>query len=271
MLSLLICILRRGIIMWITDIFNINELKAQIESLQQENAALMNKLNSLEGENYFSIQGKVSELNNCYDQRFQESQTLSTQIRERFEKTQELDKQLLETQRKLTRIKEMYHSIENAIQNYTNLPLQYDTCKLEDKYLDECERIAPSIRLNLQNMDTKELQEAYLEKEKLIADLFQQYKDKCTASSDKTIYELLVLSLKAEFQNILYHLKNISLDDCIDSVTKTCQKSLRIACEGNHEMAGNFTKLVGELEYHFIDLVMLEYQYCAKKTDATNQ
>ena len=85
--------------MWLKDIFKINELKSQIESLQQENTTLMNKLSSLEGENYFSVQGKVSELNNCYDQRFQESQTLSTQIRERFEKTQELDKQIISSQR----------------------------------------------------------------------------------------------------------------------------------------------------------------------------
>ena len=56
------------------------------------------------------------------------------------------------------------------------------------------------------------------------------------------------------------------LDDCIDIITKTCHKNLQIACEGNHEMAGIFTKFVGELEYHFIDLVTLEYQYCAKKT-----
>ena len=55
--------------MWLTDLFKIKEFKSQIQALQQENAALANKLNSLEGENYFSIQGKVSELNSCYDQR----------------------------------------------------------------------------------------------------------------------------------------------------------------------------------------------------------
>lgn len=251
--------------MWLTDIFKIKELKSKIESLQLENTALMQKLNSLEGENYFSMRGKVSELNNCYDQRLQESQTLSVQIRERFEKTQELDKQIISSQRKLTRIKEMYHSMENAIQNYMNIPLEYDTCKLEDKYLEECERITPSIRLNLENMEIKELHEAYLDKEKMIADLFKQHTAKCATSSNKAIYELLVLSLKAEMQNILYYSKESSLDDCIDAVTKTCHKSLKIACEGNHEMAGTFTKFIGELEYHFIDLITLEYQYCLKK------
>lgn len=252
--------------MWLTDIFEIKEFKAQIESLQQENIALKNKLNSLEGENYFSLQGKVSELNNCYDQRFQESQTLSTQIRERFEKTQELDKQIIDSQRKLTRIKEMYNSIENAIQNYMNISVEYVTCKLEDKYIEECERITPSIRLNLHNMSIKELHEAYLEKEKLIGNLFRQYANVCTAPSDKAIYELLILSLKAEIQNILYHSKNNQSNNSEEVVKALCQKHLRIACEGNREMAGTFTKFIGELEYHLIDLVKIENQYCEKKT-----
>ncbi|MBQ1999678.1 MAG: hypothetical protein II220_09395, partial [Spirochaetales bacterium] len=88
--------------MWLTDIFKIKNFKSNILTLQRENAALSSKLNSLEGENFFSIQGKVGELNNCYDQRLQESQTLSLQIRERFEKVQELDKQIITKQRNLS-------------------------------------------------------------------------------------------------------------------------------------------------------------------------
>lgn len=252
--------------MWLTEIFKIKEFKTQIELLQQENVALKNKLSSLEGENYFSLQGKVSELNNCYDQRFQESQTLSTQIRERFEKTQELDKQIIDSQRKLTRIKEMYNSLENAIQNYMNISAEYDSCKLADKYMEECERIAPSIRLNLNNMSIKDLRDAYLEKEKLICNLIKQYANVCTAPSDKAIYELLVLSLKAEIQNILYYSKNNQENNSEEAVKAVCHKHLIIACEGNREMADIFTKFIGQLEYHFIDLVNIETQYCEKKT-----
>lgn len=251
--------------MWLTEIFKIKEFKSQIQALQQENTALVNKLNSLEGENYFSIQGKVSELNNCYDQRFQESQTLSAQIRERFEKTQELDKQIVSSQRKLTRIKEMYNSIEAAIQNYMNIPLEYDSCRLDDKYLEECERITPSIRLTLHDMDIKELHQAYLDKEKLIADLYKKYAVQFTSPSDKAIYELMVLSLTSEIQNILYSLKSNPSTDSATIVKNICQKHLRIACEGNRELAGTFTKFIGELEYHFIDLINAEVQYYEKK------
>lgn len=251
--------------MWLTDLFKIKEFKAQIQALQQENAALANKLNSLEGENYFSIQGKVSELNSCYDQCFQESQTLSAQIRERFEKTQELDKQITSSQRKLTRIKEMYNSIEAAIQNYMNIPLKYDSCRLDDKYLEECERITPSIRLTLHDMDIRELHQAYLDKEKLIADLYKEYALQFTSPSDKSIYELLVLSLTSEIQNILYSLKSNPISDFESIVKNVCQKHLRIAFEGNRELAGIFTKFIGELEYHFIDLVNAEVRYYEQK------
>lgn len=250
--------------MWLTDIFKINDFKSQILSLQRENAALSGKLNSLEGENYFSIQGKVGKLNNCYDQRLQESQTLSVQIRERFEKVQELDKQIIERQRMLTKIKEMYHGIESAVKNYRDIPLEYDSHKLDEKYLEECEKLAPSIRLTISCMDDKALHEAYTEKEKLIADLFKQYANEFSSSSDKAIYELTILSLKSEIQNILYGLKNNTSATATEAVKNVCQKCLKIACEGNRDAAENFAKFIGELEYHLIDLVKIEAQYCEK-------
>lgn len=256
---------RRENIMWLTDIFKINDFKSQIQSLKRENAALSSKLSSLEGENYFSIQGKVGELNNCYDQRLQESQTLSVQIRERFEKVQELDKQIMDKQRMLTRMKEMYEGIESSVQNYRNTPLEYDNHQLDDKYLEECEKLAPSIRLTNSCMNDKALHEAYLEKEKIIAELFKQYAGFFTMPSNKAIYDLTVLSLRSEIQNILYGLKNNPSISPTEAVKKVCQKYLKIACEGNHEASEIFTKFIGELEYHLVDLVKIEAQYCEKK------
>ncbi len=251
--------------MWIQDVTKLDEYKAQIKFLQEQNAALISKLDSLEGENYFSIQGKVSELNNCYDQRFQESQTLSTQIRERFEKAQELDKQINAQQKQLTRLKEMYHSLDSAIKNYTELSFSYNQCRLEDKYLEECERLAPSIRLRLPEMDTAELHQAYLDKEQMINELFSRYAASFTSPADKAICELVTLSLKAEVQNVLFSLKTNFLEDSSNAVKKACRKHAKIACEGNQDLSAVFTKFIGELEYHFIDLVSLEYRYLDKK------
>lgn len=251
--------------MWLTDLFKINDFKSQIQSLKRENAALSSKLSSLEGENYFSIQGKVGELNNCYDQRLQESQTLSVQIRERFEKVKELDKQIIEKQRKLTRIKEMYQGIEAAVQSYRSNSPEYDTHRLDDKSLEVCEKLAPSIRLTISCMDDKALHEAYIAKEKIITDLFRQYTNEFSTVSDKAIYELVVLYVKSEIQNILYGIKYNATDTASDAVKALCKRCLRIAHNGNITSAEAFSKFIGEMEYHLIDLVQIEIQYCNEK------
>lgn len=252
--------------MWLTDIFKIKDFKSQIMALQRENATLSSKVSSLEGENYFSIQGKVGELNNCYDQRLQESQTLSFQIRERFEKVQELDKQIVAKQRKLTRIKEMYHGIESSIQSYRTLPPEYKNHELDEKYMEECEKLAPSFLLSIPCMNDKELHEAYLTKEKIITDLFRQYTNEFFDAYDKAIYELVVLYIRAEIQNILYGIKYNSIDPASDAVKGLCKRSLRIACNGNLHSTETLTKFIGEIEYHLTDLVQIETQYCNKKS-----
>lgn len=250
--------------MWLTDIFKIKDFKSQILALQHENAALSDKLNSLEGENYFTIQGKVGELNSCYDQRLQESQTLSVQIRERFEKVHELDKQIRDKQRKLTRIKEIYHGIEASVQSYREIPIEYNEHKLDDIYPEDYETLIPSIRSAICNMNDKELHEAYLDKEKIITDLFRQYTNEFSVSSDKAIYELSVLYIKAEIQNILYGIKYGSSDSASDSVKAICKRCLRIANNGKLDAAESFTKFIGELEYHLTDLVQIEVSYIEK-------
>lgn len=250
--------------MWLIDIFKIGDYKSQIQSLKRENAALSDKLSALEGENFFSIQGKVGELNSCYDQRLHESQTLSVQIRERFEKVQELDKQIIEKQRLLNRIKEMYHGIEAAVHGYRNTSPDYAPPKPDDKYMEEWEKLAPSTRNMLLTMSHKELYDAYLDKEKIITDLFRQYTNDFSSSSDKAIYELVVLYLRAEIQNILYGIKNNSIESPTDSVKGLCKRSLRIASNGSPSSAEIFTRFISEIEYHLIDLVQIEFQYCHK-------
>ncbi len=252
--------------MWLTDIFKIKDFKSQILALQRENATLSSKVSSLEGENFFSIQGKVGELNNCYDQRLQESQTLSFQIRERFEKVQELDKQIITKQRKLTRIKEIYHGIEASIQSYRTLPPEYENHELDEKFMEECEKLAPTFLLAIPCMNNKELHEAYLSKEKIITDLFRQYTSEFSDAYDKALYELIVLYVRAEIQNILYGIKYNSTDSASNAVKGLCKRCLRIACNGNLHSSESFKKFIGEVEYHLTDLVQIEMQYCDKKS-----
>ena len=114
-------------------------------------------------------------------------------------------------------------------------------------------------------MDSLTLQQAYIEKEQIIDALFKQYNNNHTSSSDKALYELTNLSIKAEMQNILYNIKPSKPDESIELIKNVCQKILRIVCDGNANLAGNYTKLIGELEYHYTELAKIKHEYLLKQ------
>lgn len=49
------------------------------------------------------------------------------------------------------------------------------------------------------------------------------------------------------------------------------QKYMKLACEGNQNIAGTMTKFIGEIEYLFINAVKIEYNYYVKKEQARQE
>ena len=117
-------------------------------------------------------------------------------------------------------------------------------------------------------MDVKSLRKAYKENEKQISKLLDQYSSRYTTKANKSIYNLMVIALRAEIQNILYNLKYEKLEKSIDDVKTISAKYLKIAGEGNQSIAGTLTKFIGEIEYLFINAVKIEYNYYVKKEQA---
>ena len=253
------------------DIFRINKFKEQINALQQSNAALTSQLNSLGANDYFTVQQNIQQLQNDYEQKLQHFNSLAAKVTELSEKDTKLQKQLTTNQRKLNRIKELYKCAENALKNYTNLQLNYNECIIPQTECDEIELITPSIILKLHCMDIKDLRKAYHDNEKQIDKLLTQYSSRYTTKANKTIYDLMVIALRAELQNILYNLKYEKLDTSVDAVKKVTQKYMKIACEGNQNIAGTLTKFIGEIEYLFINAIKIEYNYYVKKEQARQE
>ena len=117
-------------------------------------------------------------------------------------------------------------------------------------------------------VDVKSLRKAYKENEKQISKLLDQYSSRYTTKANKSIYNLMVIALRAEIQNILYNLKYEKLEKSIDDVKTISAKYLKIAGEGNQSIAGTLTKFIGEIEYLFINAVKIEYNYYVKKEQA---
>lgn len=120
-------------------------------------------------------------------------------------------------------------------------------------------------------MDVKSLRKAYRENEKLIDRLLEQYSSRYTTKANKSIYNLMVIALRAELQNILHNLKYEKLDESIEHVKNISAKYLEIVAYGNQSIAGTLTKFIGEIEYLFINAVKIEYNYYVKKEQAKQE
>ena len=129
----------------------------------------------------------------------------------------------------------------------------------------------PSVILKLHCMDIKDLRKAYRDNDKQINIVLDSYSSRYTTKANKAIYQLMVIALRAELQNILYNLKYEKLDQSIDNVKQITAKYLKIAGDGNQSIAGTLTKFIGQIEYLFINAVKIEYNYYVKKEKARQE
>lgn len=268
--------------MGIFDIFKISQIKAENQRLQFDNAQMQAKMDALGVNEYYETKAKIEQMqkeSSATLQNLNEQITssnsivadLHAEIASLQEKDSKLEKSVSSQQRKLSRCKELYKSVDHAINNFFDLDIPYYNCKIPDKDFDDLDLIAPSVTLKLHCMDVKSLRKSYGENEKQITDLLSQYSARYTTKANKSIYNLMVIALRAEIQNILYNLKYEKLDKSIEDVKTVTAKYLKIAAEGNQSIAGTLTKFIGEIEYLFINSVKIEYNYYVKKEQARQE
>lgn len=266
--------------MRISDIFAASKIKAENEELKR-------RIDELHCEDYEQVKAKIAEMeekqkkdiaefteefNRLYSEVSNYRLIVESQNRDLEELNAQAEKsrKQIETQsRKLQRIKELYKSVEYAIDNFTNL--DGANCKIPAATLEKCEQAAPSVILKLHSMDMKDLRKAYRETESMVGKVLEEYSLRYTTKTNRTIYQLMVIALRAEMQNILYDLRYEKLDAAIEKVKEITSKYLSIASEGNQSIVGTLKKFVGEIEYLFISEAKIEYNYYVKKEQARQE
>ena len=244
------------------DIFRISEIKAENEQLKQRLAALG-------CDEYEEVQRKIAEAKKEFsnlNEEMADQNTMISRLREEIsqlqEKQEKIDKQVTTQTKKLKRSKELYKSVDYCISNF----LETDgTERLSPSDSADYDAYAPSVILKLHSMDVKSLRNAFKENDKAIDRLLSSYAARYTTKANQTIYQLMVIALRAELQNILYDLKYEKLDQAVEKVKIVTRKYLQIAGEGNKSIVGTLTRFIGEIEYLFIDAVKIEYNYYVKK------
>lgn len=130
--------------------------------------------------------------------------------------------QLQKEAKKITKFREIYKSIKHCIDFFFEFEPTEIMLKINPEDLEEIEQLAPSVMLQLQHMNSKELRKAYRENDKLITKLLEEYSSRYTTKSNRAIYSLMVISLRSEPQNILTNLKYDKLDNAILAIKDQC-------------------------------------------------
>ncbi|MCM1222042.1 MAG: GIY-YIG nuclease family protein [Lachnospiraceae bacterium] len=260
--------------MGLADIFRASKIKAENEELRR-------RIEELHCDDYEQVKAKIAEMeekskknideftvefNRLYSEITNYRSIVESQNRELDElnaQNEKVRKQVEAQSKKLQRIKELYKIIEYAIDT--------EDVRIPAAALEECEQTAPSVILKLHSMDIKDLRKVFRETEAMVNKVLEQYSLRYTTKTNQTIYQLMVIALRAEMQNILYDLRYEKLDAAIEKVKKMTSKYLAIAREGNQNIVGTLKRFVGEIEYLFISEAKIEYNYYVKKEQARQE
>jgi hypothetical protein len=232
------------------NILNKEKATKIIEDAKKEADKIINNAPTALTDIYNEIKKKRSEL-----------EDLNKQV----EELNGIDKKIATQEKKLSRIKTIYRSVENAIDRYFYTNSDMVNLKLSQQLLKEIDLLAPTVTIKLHSMDVRDLRKAFKENDALIEDLLKKYEDRYTTKQNKSIYHLMVIALRAELQNILYNLKYDRLDKALESLKITIEKYNAIAIEGNQSIAGTILKFIGEAESLFENAIKIEYEYYIKK------
>ena len=164
-------------------------------------------------------------------------------------------------------------AVNSAVKTYlSNMPnISEQMINLPPGLIREVESLAPSVLLNLHNMNYKDLRRAFKSNEKLIEEALKRYETRYTTKTNRAIYRLMVIALRAELQNILYTLTSNKLDDALAAVREVTTKYLNIAREGNQTISSTLATFIGEMKTLFLDAVKIEYEYYVKREAARQE
>jgi len=182
--------------------------------------------------------------------------------------SEELEKVLhtLETTaNKLRKMQTLYKSMQYSAKKYFE-EIEPAKAILSDGQVNEAEELlSTTIKLKLHLMDIRDLRKLFNQNSKLIKELLIRYQSRYTTKANISIYRLMVIALEAELQNALYNLSYSKLDKAISNIKTITNKYLKIAIDGNQNIAPTISRFIGEIEYLFIEAIRIEYEYYIQK------
>lgn len=252
------------------------EGKRQTEALLSKNEQLNNQINHKEKliqEIIANANSQANEKLNNINNEIDKKAFYLSEIDRLKDEINKLEKKQNNRIKKIQKLDTIQKSINGCLKKYFEFSHEpYDrTITLPAELIKDINTYAPSVILKLHNMDYKELNTAFKANEKIITELLEKYANRYTTKTNQAIYQLMVIALRSELQNVLYTLNYKKLDEALNNIREIINKYLNIARSGNQTISSTLTKFIGELEILFIDAVKIEYEYYVKKEAARQE
>lgn len=252
------------------------EGKRKIEALLSKNEQLNNQINHKEKliqEIIANANSQANEKLNNINNEIDKKAFYLSEIDRLKDEINRLEKKQNNRIKKIQKLDTIQKSINGCLKKYFEFSHEpYDrTITLPAELINDINTYAPSIILKLHNMDYKELNTAFKANEKIITELLEKYANRYTTKTNQAIYQLMIIALRSELQNVLYTLNYKKLDEALNNIREIINKYLNIARSGNQTISSTLTKFIGELEILFIDAVKIEYEYYVKKEAARQE
>jgi hypothetical protein len=159
------------------------------------------------------------------------------------------------------------HGIKNLIERFP-MAVDFDKIQKELEILEESLRegvLDTIVNLDLHHKDSKLLRKEMTANNRAIKNLLKSYQSRYTTKANIAIYNLMVIGLQAELQNILYTLSYSKIDKAEENAKALINKYLTICGEGNASILSTVTRFLTELEPLFINAIRIEYKYYIQK------
>ena len=129
----------------------------------------------------------------------------------------------------------------------------------------ELDKLCPTVELHLHSQDVPILRKLATETNRIIKETLSRYEARYTTKANKAIYQLMVIALQAELQNILVNLKFSTIEKCRTNLNEIIGKYLQIASDGNQTIAPTLNNFITEIEVLFSKMIDIEYEYFIQK------
>lgn len=207
------------------------------------------------------ITARITALNQTFSEQ-------TAQLNDVLAQKEKAEKSAAAAERKVLRSRELVKAIQHACDQFDDLDRGQEA---RQAALAAEEFLKPTVTLNLQCLDMRDLRKKYRQNEKNIEKTLEKYKSRYTTKTNMTIYRLMVIALSAELQNVLNNISYGKLEDALHNIKTITQKYYDIATDGNQSIAPTVKKFIGEIDYYFQEAVKIEYEYYVQKERAREE